>query len=99
MLDSNEIAFDARSGRPIAPERAIVTNLWTAFVVFFAAVSGHLANEFWQKDRIELAILSATSVVISLLLTFKRQKQAQRLRRSYQLKLNSYEAGLEQMPF
>ncbi|MBJ7438720.1 MAG: hypothetical protein JHD35_06820 [Sphingopyxis sp.] len=99
MLGSDEIALDARNGRPTAPERAIATSLWSAFLIFFAAASGYIANEMWQKNQAGLAALSATSAVILLFTAISRYRQAQRYRRAYQLKLGNYEAGARQTPF
>jgi len=98
MLGSDEIALDARSGRPIAPESVITTSLWTGFLIFFAAASGYVGYELWQIDRAGLGMLSAASVAISLLAAINRLRQARRLRRTYQLKLSNYKAGLEQPP-
>ncbi|MBK6414249.1 hypothetical protein [Sphingopyxis sp.] len=99
MLGSDEIALDDRNGRPIAPERAITTSLWIAFLIFFAAASGYIANEMWQKNQAELAALSAASAVILLFTAISRYRQAKRYRRAYQLKLSNYEAGARQTPF
>jgi hypothetical protein len=99
MLGSDEIALDARSGRPIAPERAITTNLRTAFLLFFAAASGYIAVEMWQKDQAELTALSAASAAILSFTAISRYRQAQRYRRAYRLKLINYEAGARKASF